>query len=439
MKIHILGISGTFMSGIAILAKQKGFEVSGSDLRCYDPIKSVLEKQGIPVNIGYRIKDIKNKDLIIIGNVMSRGNSVIEYILNNNINYTSGPKWLNENILINKKVIAISGTHGKTTTTSMVVHIMKKNKLNPSYLIGGDPIGNMKTVALTNSKYFVIEADEYDTAFFDKRSKFMHYKPHLLMINNIEYDHADIFNNIDDIIKSFHHLVRIIPSNGCVLINKNDVNIKKLLKFGCWSNIITIDSKRNSGDFNLIQNDKYQLMHNNKKYSLSDNLIGKHNYTNAISSFAICKQLNIPLKKQIESLKSFKGVKKRSEYIGKIRGMKLYDDFAHHPTAIKASISAIKDKFSNEKLLTIFIPNSNSMALGSHNANLMSSLNKSNRTLIITKSSKLQALVKNNIKINVIESKSQISDYLNRNKTFDNVLILSNKNTEDVIGYIKNE
>ena len=210
MKIHILGIAGTFMSAIAILAKKKGHEVTGSDTSCYDPMKSILEKKNIKVINGHKIKDVKNKDLIIIGNIMSRGNSVIEYILKNNINYTSGPQWLYDNILKNKIVIAVSGTHGKTTTTSMIVHILRENKLNPSYLIGGSPKGKLKSVMLNKSDYFVIEADEYDTAFFDKRSKFIHYKPNILVINNIEYDHADIFNNIDEIIKSFHHMIRLL-------------------------------------------------------------------------------------------------------------------------------------------------------------------------------------------------------------------------------------
>ena len=183
MKVHILGISGTFMSGIAILAKKKGYEVTGSDTSCYDPIKSILEKENISVIKGHKIKDIKDKDLIIIGNVMSRGIPIVEYILKNNINDISGPQWLYDNILKHKKVIAVSGTHGKTTTTAMIVHIMKKNKMNPSYLIGGSPKGNFKSVALTSSKYFVIEADEYDTAFFDKRSKFIHYNPSLAVIN----------------------------------------------------------------------------------------------------------------------------------------------------------------------------------------------------------------------------------------------------------------
>ncbi len=437
MKIHILGIAGTFMSGIAILAKQKGHEVSGSDNSCYDPIKTVLEKQKIKINLGYKTKDLKNKDLIIIGNVMSRGNSIIEYIMKNNIKYTSGPKWLNENILFNKKVIAVSGTHGKTTTTSMIVNIMIGNKLNPSYLIGGDPAGNMKSANLTNSEYFVIEADEYDTAFFDKQSKFIHYNPYILMINNIEFDHADIFKSIDDIIKSFHHLIRLVPPNGTVVINGNDSNIKKLLKLGYWSKLITIDSNKNSGDFNIKKSSNYYISNKKTNYQLPENIMGRHNNLNAASAIAVCNQLKIPIKNQIEHIKNFRGVKKRLELLGEINGKIIYEDFAHHPTSIKLSIDSIIEKYKKKRLLTIFLPGSNSMHLGVHNNKLINSLRKSNNVLIITKITGFKSLCKNNNKINVIESESQIGQYLNINNNIDVILILSNKNTDDVKKYLK--
>ena len=439
MKIHILGIAGTFMSGIAILAKQKGHVVTGSDLANYDPIKSVLEKNNINVIIGHRIKDLKDKDLVIIGNVMSRGSPVVEYILKNKISFTSGPKWLYENILKDKKVIAVSGTHGKTTTTSMIVHIMNKNKLNPSYLIGGDPIGNTPSVKLTKSEYFVIEADEYDTAFFDKQSKFMHYSPYILLINNIEFDHADIFKDIGDVIKTFHNLIRLIPPDGKIIINKNDQYIKKLIKIGCWSKIITIDEREKDGDLNLIKGKKYTLSVKNKRYKFPDHMIGQHNYLNATAAIAVGCQLKISINKQIKSLETFQGVQKRMEYIGQVNGTKIYDDFAHHPTAIKSSIEGIMSKYKNEKLLTIFLPNSNSMNLGAHDSKLLSSLNKSREVLIVTKSKRLKKLFENNIKISVIESKSQIGHYLQNNNEYDNILILSNKSTKDIIKSIRNE
>ena len=439
MKIHILGICGTFMSGIAILAKKTGHSVTGSDRTAYDPIKSVLDKHNIKVTIGHKIEDIKNKDLIIIGNVMSRGNPVVEYVLKNDISYTSGPEWLSKNILKNKQVIAVSGTNGKTTTTTMIAHIMNKLKLNPSYLIGGDPSGTMNSVKLTKSKYFIIEADEYDTAFFDKRSKFIHYNPNILVINNIEFDHADIFKNIDDIKKSFHHLIRLIPSNGKIIFNSSDRNVEDLLKLGSWSKLISVDTKKTIGDYNLEKSNCYKLKIKHKTYLLPDNLIGHHNYINAVFSLAACNQISKNITKQIEGLKSFKGVKKRMEFIDKINNVKIYDDFAHHPTAIKAAIDTIKNKYKNKKLLTIFLPNSNSINLGVHNDNLLSSVKRSNLVLVITSNEKLLKYFSKNIKINVIECESQIGDYLSNVNKFDNILILSNKNTKNTIKYIKNE
>ena len=244
MKIHILGIGGTFMAGIAIIAKQLGHQVTGSDKNLYDPMKSVLEKENIIFTEGYSPQILnKNFDLVIVGNVMSRGMGIIEKLLESNIKHISGPQWLYENVLYKKKVIAISGTHGKTTTSSLVTWILKYAKLNPSYLIGGQPINLSSPAKLTSSKFFVIEADEYDTSFFDKRSKYIHYHPNILVINNIEFDHADIFENIDAVVKNFHHLVRIVPKNGKIIYNYDDKNIRKLIEKGIWSKEISMTSK----------------------------------------------------------------------------------------------------------------------------------------------------------------------------------------------------
>jgi UDP-N-acetylmuramate: L-alanyl-gamma-D-glutamyl-meso-diaminopimelate ligase len=297
----------------------------------------------------------------------------------------------------------------------------------------------MNSVKLTKSKYFIIEADEYDTAFFDKRSKFIHYNPNILVINNIEFDHADIFKNIDDIKKSFHHLIRLIPSNGKIIFNSNDRNIKDLLKLGSWSKLISINTKKTIADYNLEKSNYYKLKIKNKTYALPDNLIGHHNYINAVFALAACNQISNKITKQIESLKSYKGVKKRMEFIDKINNIEIYDDFAHHPTAIKAAIDSIKNRYKNKKLLTIFLPNSNSINLGVHNDNLSSSLKHSNFVLVITHNKKLLKYFSNNIKINVIECESQIGDYLSNISKFDSILILSNKNTKNVIKYIKNE
>ena len=244
MKIHILGIGGTFMAGIAIIAKQLGHQVTGSDKNLYDPMKSVLEKENINFTEGYNPKILDKKfDLVIVGNVMSRGMSIIEKLLEKKIKYISGPQWLYENVLCKKRVIAISGTHGKTTTSSIITWILKYAKLNPSYLIGGQPVNLNSPAKLTASEFFVIEADEYDTSFFDKRSKYIHYHPDILVINNIEFDHADIFENIDAVIKNFHHLVRIVPRSGKIIYNRDDKNIIKMIEKGLWSKKVSLTSK----------------------------------------------------------------------------------------------------------------------------------------------------------------------------------------------------
>ena len=270
MKIHILGIGGTFMAGIAIIAKQLGHDVTGSDKNLYDPMKSVLEKEKIYFIEGYSPRILKKScDLVIVGNVMSRGMNVIEKLLDANIKYMSGPQWLYENVLSKKYVIAVSGTHGKTTTSSLVAWILKYSGLNPSYLIGGQPMNLSSPAKLTKSKYFVIEADEYDTSFFDKRSKYIHYNPDILVINNIEFDHADIFENIEAIIKNFHHLVRIVPKSGKIIYNEDDKNIKKLIKKGVWSKLINLTTNKNiKSDWILSQKNKDFFLSNRKKTKL---------------------------------------------------------------------------------------------------------------------------------------------------------------------------
>ena len=256
MKIHILGIGGTFMAGVAIIAKEMGHNVTGSDTNLYDPMKTVLINNKISFIENYNSKTLDNNyDLIIVGNVMTRGMDIIEKLLDKKIPFTSGPEWLYDNVLSKKTVIAISGTHGKTTTSSVVTHILKYAKKNPSYLIGGLPIGVKSPAKLTNSEYFVIEADEYDTAFFDKRSKYLHYHPDVMVINNIEFDHADIFENIEAIIKNFHHVLRTMPRSGKIIYNVDDGNIRKLIKKGIWSKPISFSSSTKKCDWLLEEKD----------------------------------------------------------------------------------------------------------------------------------------------------------------------------------------
>ncbi len=432
MKIHILGIGGTFMAGIAIIAKQLGHDVSGSDKNLYDPMKSVLLKNKIKFVENYNFSAIdKDIDLVIVGNVMTRGIHVIEQLLSNRIKFCSGPEWLYNNVLINKKVIAVSGTHGKTTTSSLVTSILKFGKLNPGYLIGGMPIGFEAPAKFTKSEYFVIEADEYDTSFFDKRSKFMHYRPWIFIINNIEFDHADIFDDTDAIIRSFHHVVRIIPNNGIIIYNKDDKNIKKLLKKGVWSKTISFStSLRANADWVLLQKDKYILMANSRKYEIMSSLIGLHNYKNISLALIAAKVTGISFKKSIEAIKNFKGVKRRMEFVGSINNMNIYDDFAHHPTEVENSILSLKRKFKGKKVLAICEIKSNSMISGIHKDNLIKALNKADQSILV-KSSMYKWVINNNPKIKVIESYPKIHDYINSNEfKFDILLIMSNKSTQ---------
>ncbi|MEC9205831.1 MAG: UDP-N-acetylmuramate:L-alanyl-gamma-D-glutamyl-meso-diaminopimelate ligase [Pseudomonadota bacterium] len=442
MRIHILGISGTFMAGVAILAKQLGHKVSGSDKNIYEPMKSVLLKEKIKVIKNYNPKVLEqNIDLIIVGNVMTRGMPIIEKLLESNIKFISGPQWLRENILINKKVIAVAGTHGKTTTSSMITWILKYLKIKPSYLIGGLPQNLDAPAKLENSNYFVIEADEYDTAFFDKRSKFIHYKPDILIINNIEFDHADIFQDINSIIKSFHHLVRLIPRSGSIIYDSSDTNIKKLLKLGNWSKLIPLGFKKN-------KNIKWNLLENNKKYFLnkkeiSMNSIGLHNFKNASFSIIAASLLKVPLSKSLDAMKNFSGVKRRMEKVGNIKYLNspidIFDDFAHHPTEIKYSIKSLKEKFKGKKLLSICEVKSNSMLQGIHKKELYKSLQMSDLSLVFSnKKIEWKFEKRKGSKITMTDSFSMINKYIKKNiKNIDLILIMSNADTKNIIKSIK--
>ena len=434
MKIHILGVGGTFMAGIAILAKQLGHDVSGSDRKLYDPMRSVLIKNNIKFTEDYSSSIFHKKvDLVIVGNVMSRGMKVIEDLLSKRIKFCSGPEWLYNNILVKKKVIAVSGTHGKTTTSSLVAAILKYGKLNPSYLIGGMPIGFESPAKYTKSDYFVIEADEYDTSFFDKRSKFMHYRPWVFIINNIEFDHADIFEDTNAIIKSFHHVVRIIPKNGTIIFNRDDKNILKLLKKGIWSKTISFSTKDSSNsDWVLKNNNGYILKNNLKNFKIQSNLLGIHNHKNISLAIIAAKLTGMSTKQCLSAINEFKGVKRRMELVGKYEDIKIYDDFAHHPTEIESSILSIKREYKGKKILSICEIKSNSMISGIHKNGLIKALEKSDQSILV-KSPLFKWKIPNNPKIKVIDSYSKIHDYIKSNKTkFDFILIMSNKSTQNL-------
>jgi UDP-N-acetylmuramate: L-alanyl-gamma-D-glutamyl-meso-diaminopimelate ligase len=381
MHIHILGICGTFMGGVAALAKDLGHRVSGSDLMMYPPMSTQLKRLGVHCYQGYDRKNIDDDvDLVVIGNVMSRGDELVEWLLNSDIPYCSGPEWLANFVLKDRWVIALSGTHGKTTTSSMVAWILDYAGLDPGFLIGGVPENFKVSARLGTSNYFVIEADEYDTAFFDKRAKFMHYRPKTLAITNIEYDHADIYPDIDSIIKQFTHLIRTVPSNGMIVINHQDSNVKKVLGSGYWSKVETFSNIQKSanwyGAYDLIGvKSKFSVSRDEQKIAeVSWALLGTHNLENALVAIACATSIGLSVDESIKALSKFKGVKRRLEKKGVFAGVHVFDDFAHHPTAIKHTIEGLKALVGNARLLVALEFRSNSMKNGSHTETLKASL-----------------------------------------------------------------
>ncbi|GAA0373869.1 UDP-N-acetylmuramate:L-alanyl-gamma-D-glutamyl-me so-diaminopimelate ligase [Bowmanella denitrificans] len=365
MHIHILGICGTFMGGIAALAKALGHRVTGSDANVYPPMSTQLEQLGISLTQGYDPKQLNPApDLVVIGNAMSRGNPAVEYVLDRNLPYTSGPQWLLENLLKDRWVLAVSGTHGKTTTASMLAWILEHAGLNPGFLIGGVPENFGISARLGDSPFFVIEADEYDSAFFDKRSKFVHYRPRTLIINNLEFDHADIFDNLAAIQKQFHHLLRMVPGNGLVISPAVDDNVENTLRMGCWTPI-----QRTGKEWQLAKvsadGSSFDILLNDIKQGRIDwQLQGEHNRHNALMAVAAARHAGVQPALAIEALNSFKNVKRRMEVKGKVADITLYDDFAHHPTAIALTIAGLRAKVGNARILAVLEPRSNTMKQG---------------------------------------------------------------------------
>ena len=386
MHIHVLGICGTFMAGLAALATELGHKVTGCDQNVYPPMSTFLDSLGISVMEGYDESQLSLKpDLFIIGNVVSRGNSLMEAILNQNHYFQSGPEWLYQNILKDKWVIAVSGTHGKTTTSSMINWILRDNDIDCGYLIGGIP-GNFKRssqLSKSDSPFFVIEADEYDTAFFDKRSKFVHYHPKTLVINNIEFDHADIFEDLKHIQKHFHQLIRIVPQIGKILVNDQDENIKQTLAMGVWSELENFNSEQS---LHIKKSGNSQLYYKNQNIGeLSKNLVGEHNKLNALAAISAVKHVGISEDKALISLAGFRNTARRLELIYQSKSLKIYDDFAHHPTAIEFIVKTFQEEFNKEKTLFIVDPRSNTMKRGDLKEHLRSVLSKMESFMLYSK------------------------------------------------------
>ena len=359
--IHILGICGTFMGGIAAIAKQSGYRVTGCDANVYPPMSTQLEAQGIELIEGFGVEQLELKpDVFVIGNVVSRGNPLMEEILNRNLPYASGPQWLADTLLRDKWVLGVAGTHGKTTTTSMLAWILEHAGLNPGFLIGGVPQNFGISARITDSPFFVIEADEYDTAFFDKRSKFVHYHPRTAILNNLEFDHADIFPDLAAIETQFHHLVRTVPGNGLVVSNGREESLQRVIKRGCWTPV----EKFGSDDgWNIDANEQVSL--NGKlQGKLQWDLMGEHNRMNALAALAAARHAGVPVAQGLAALAEFKNVKRRMEVRGTVNGITVYDDFAHHPTAIDTTVAGLRRKVGKARILAVLEPRSNTMKLG---------------------------------------------------------------------------
>jgi len=377
MHLHILGICGTFMGGIAQLAQALGHRVTGSDTNVYPPMSTQLEAAGITLYQGYDTAQFDPEpDVVVIGNAMSRGNPAVEYVLARGLRYTSGPQWLAEHVLQDRWVLAVAGTHGKTTTSSLLAWILEYNKLQPGFLIGGVP-GNFGVSArLGESPFFVVEADEYDTAFFDKRSKFVHYHPRTLVINNIEFDHADIFANLEAIQTQFHHLVRTVPNNGLIIKPAADAAVEQVIARGCWT---PTQSFGEGGEWQtrLKQADgsEFELVHNTlTECMIRWSMHGQHNVSNALAAMAAAHHAGVPIANICESLAEFKGIKRRMEVRAQINGITVYDDFAHHPTAIHATLQGLRNKVGKARIIAILEPRSNTMRMGVHASTLADSL-----------------------------------------------------------------
>ncbi|MDX9944016.1 MAG: UDP-N-acetylmuramate:L-alanyl-gamma-D-glutamyl-meso-diaminopimelate ligase [Azonexus sp.] len=376
MHIHILGICGTFMGGIAQLAVASGHRVTGCDANVYPPMSDQLRQSGIDLIEGFDPSQLSLKpDIFVIGNAISRGNPLLEAILDQGLPYVSGPQWLAENVLQGRWVLAVAGTHGKTTTSAMLAWILEDAKMAPGFLIGGVPLDFGISARLGETPFFVIEADEYDTAFCDKRSKFIHYRPRTLVLNNLEFDHADIFSDLAAIETQFHHLVRTLPASGLIVTNAREASLARVLERGCWSEIQQFNhpaSYLTRGDDSrgtlILSGPDGEIGRTN--WGLS----GEHNRANACAALLAARHVGVPFAQGLEALSRFQNVKRRMEVRGRVRDITLYDDFAHHPTAIATTLAGLRRKVGNARILAVLEPRSNTMKLGTMKALLPDSL-----------------------------------------------------------------
>ena len=371
------------MAGVAILAREKGFEVEGSDAAVYPPMSTQLNDAGIKLHDGYSASSLPDDGTVfIVGNAISRGNAQFEYVLEHNLPYISGPQWLYENVLRDKWVLAVAGTHGKTTTSSMLAWILQYSGLNPGYLIGGVSKNFSQSASLGDAPFFVIEADEYDTAIFDKRSKFVHYHPRTLILNNLEFDHADIFDDLPAIQRQFHHLIRTLPNSGLIIHNQDIGALDEVLAMGCWSDCLGFASTGNSADFTLDGQSVLSDKKTGEIYVITLAQTGQFNALNACAAALAARHAGVPLQVSMDALSQFGGVKRRQEVIAEINGVTIIDDFAHHPTAIALTLDALKAQ-TKGRLFAVVEMRSNTMKMGSLRDKVADSLNQADVVLMI--------------------------------------------------------
>jgi UDP-N-acetylmuramate: L-alanyl-gamma-D-glutamyl-meso-diaminopimelate ligase len=406
MHVHILGVCGTFMGGIAAIARAAGHRVTGSDRNVYPPMSTQLESLGIEVMEGFDAAQLEYRpDVVVVGNVMTRGQPVVEALLDSSIPYASGPEWLSREVLRNRWVLAVAGTHGKTTTSSLLAWILEHAGRSPGFLIGGVPANFQTSARLGREPFFVIEADEYDTAFFDKRAKFVHYRPRTVILNNLEFDHADIYPDVAAIQRQFHHLVRIIPGTGRIVWNSEDERLKETLAMGCWTpaegfsglgaaqagaaaaptgaisqSLWTARAAQGADDFS-----RFEVLEGGKpRGTVSWSLIGAHNMENALAAIAAARHAGVPVESAIDALQSFAGIARRMQLRGEVNGVRVYDDFAHHPTAIATTIDGLRRRVGKGRIVAVLEPRSNTMKMGVHRDTLAPSLSGADEVWLFT-------------------------------------------------------
>jgi UDP-N-acetylmuramate: L-alanyl-gamma-D-glutamyl-meso-diaminopimelate ligase len=377
MHSLLLGIGGTFMGSLAVLAKELGHRVTGSDANVYPPMSTQLQAQGIELTQGYDPAQLEPEpDLVVIGNALSRGNPAVEHVLNKGLAYVSGPQWLADHVLQGRWVLAVAGTHGKTSSSSMLAWVLEHAGMSPGFLIGGVPQNFGISARLGGTPFFVVEADEYDSAFFDKRSKFVHYRPRTAILNNLEFDHADIFPDLAAIERQFHHLVRTIPGDGLIIHPASERALQRVIEMGCWTPVQTTGAG-GQWQARLLSEDgsRFEVSFAGKVEGLVDwQLTGQHNVANALAVLAAARHVGVLPAQGIAALGEFKNAKRRMEKVAEVNGVTIYDDFAHHPTAIATTLDGLRKRIGSAQLIAVVEPRSNSMKLGAHRAGLPESV-----------------------------------------------------------------